>query len=483
MRQPYSMTLRIALLIGACVTVLWLLAAALTAGLLSREMDKVFDRELRENAHRILPFAVREQRIRNGDWRRKPPEDRTFPQDAPDDPRAAPLGPPTGFNGRDDRPSSEDRAIARLDDRRNTVDFVVYDASGALLLRSDDAENIDFPENGERGFSQNSDYRFYNERSPRIGMSITVAEPRDHRRTIQRSMMLVLALPLLIVIPLSLAAIFLVVRRSMAPVTRLRRALAARGPQKLEPLPRAGMSRELVPIANGVNALLARLQAAFDSERNFASNAAHEMRTPVAGAIAQAQRLQSETHDPQAATRAAAIEAGLKRLSRLSEKLMQMARAEGARLRTDTRTDLRVVLQMVLDDERRARDTPDCIHVNLPDAPMPCDLDPDAFGILARNLIENARRHGTAGHPVDISLTETGILIVRNDCPPIPPATLARLGDRFARGDGAGDGTGLGLAIVHVIAERAGSTLQLQSPIPGRDDGFEVRFHCHETPQ
>src|SRR5690606_16671719 len=159
-------------------------------------------------------------------------------------------------------------------------------------------------------------------------------------------MQLGLGLPLLVVIPLSLAAIILAVRLSLYPVRRLRDDLTARSARDLSAVPGAGLPSEIAPIAGAVNQLLGRLRAAFEAERSFAANAAHELRTPVAGAIAQAQRLRAETTDQKAAERAGEIEASLKRLTRLSEKLMQLARAEGGRLRSGSPADLRPILRL-----------------------------------------------------------------------------------------------------------------------------------------
>jgi len=92
------------------------------------------------------------------------------------------------------------------------------------------------------------------------------------------------------------------------------------------------MATELCPIAETMNQLLSRLDTAFAAERSFTANAAHELRIPLAGALAQVQRLRQTSTDPDSARRATAIEATLKRLTGLSERLMQLARAEGARL-------------------------------------------------------------------------------------------------------------------------------------------------------
>jgi len=134
-----------------------------------------------------------------------------------------------------------------------------------------------------------------------------------------------LGLPLLIAIPVALIGVAFAVRTSLAPLRRFRGALEVRNARDLSPVPAPDLPAEIAPIAETLNDLLTRLKAAFDAERGFAANAAHELRTPLAGAIAQAQRLKAETADPAARGRADDIEATLKRLTRVSERLMQMA--------------------------------------------------------------------------------------------------------------------------------------------------------------
>ncbi|HRJ02759.1 MAG TPA: HAMP domain-containing sensor histidine kinase, partial [Hyphomonas sp.] len=190
-------------------------------------------------------------------------------------------------------------------------------------------------------------------------------------------------------------------------------------------------------------------------------------------AIAQAQRLQAETGDPAAKARASDIEATLKRLTRLSERLMQLARAEGGRLRLEQVSDLRPVARILTDELSRTAGA-DRISLSLPDDPLMSDLDPDVFAILYRNLVENALRHGADGTPIHVSLASDGVLTVANDGPVVPNETLARLADRFERAGKLRDGNGLGLAIVHAIAQRIGSALVLKSPRPGQDSGFEA---------
>lgn len=430
-----SLQARLALVIGLCVTVLWGGAAVVTASLLRHEMDEVFDSALQETAQRVLPLAVRD------------------------------------IVGREEE--GIEQRIAPLREHEEFFTYIVRDTQGRLLLTSHAADPAIFPAFDGVGFRQTATHRFYQEEALQGSITIAVAEPLDHRAQIAREMQLGLGLPLLVVIPLSLLAIWVAVRLSFGPVRRLRAALAARGPRDLSALPETGLPSEVAPIAAAVNQLLARLSAAFDAERSFAANAAHELRTPVAGAIAQAQRLQTETKDPEAARRGAEIEAALKRLTRLSEKMMQLARAEGGRLRTGAARDLRPILQLVVRDFAREGDR---IDLNLAGTPVLSDLDPDIFGILCRNLIENALKHGTAGTRVAVALAAVGVLRVVNDCAALEPETLARLTTRFERGSGAAEGSGLGLTIVSTVADRADCGFALASPIGGQSRGLEAVF-------
>ncbi|GAA6201946.1 ATP-binding protein [Aquicoccus sp. SU-CL01552] len=435
MRFPRSLQARLGLSVGLVLTTLWLLAATLTALIVRGEMDEVFDSALRETAERILPLAV------------------------------------TDIVGRE-----EEGVTQRLAPVREHLEFFTYvvrDAEGRILLQSHAANPQIFPPYDGPGFHQTATHRFYNDAALQDTVRITVAEPLAHRAAVAREIQLGLGLPLLIVLPVALAAIVLAVRTTLGSLRRFRTSLEARNARDLSPVATGDLPAEIHPLATTLNSLLDRLREAFEAERSFAANAAHELRTPLAGAIAQAQRLQSETRDPAAEARAAEIETTLKRLTRLSERLMQLARAEGGRLRLDQSMDLRTVARVVVEDIGRAH-VPDRIALTLPEGPVLSDLDPDAFGILCRNLVENALRHGAADALIDVTLTSDGQLVVANDGPVLSRETLDQLTARFERADASSDGSGLGLAIVAAIADRIGSPLVLQSPRPGASSGFQA---------
>lgn len=440
MRQPRSLQGRLALWLGLLLSLLWIGAASVTAVISGRALEKTFDASLQETVQRILPLAVRD------------------------------------IVARDEEGVSQQ--LAAVDPHREFLTYIIFDDQGRILLQSHAADPQVFPAWDGPGFRTTASHRLYSEAVLQGTVRMTAAEPLAYRTRAAREIQLGLGLPLLIVVPLALGAILLVVRAGLAPLHRLRGQLAERGARDLSAVATSDLPSEITPVAETVNTLLRRVSAAFDAERSFAANAAHEIRTPIAGAMAQAQLLQSETGDPAAKARASDIEATLRRLARLSERLLQLARAEGGRLRQDSAADLRPVARILTDDlARNAGAWP--IMLTLPETPVMSDLDPDAFAIVFRNLIENAQRHGSRSDAIRVSLTQGGVLSVSNAGPCVAAQSVALLTGRFERGSARHEGSGLGLAIVAAIADRVGATLTLKSPRPGQSDGFEATVDLH----
>ncbi len=438
MMVPRSLQGRLALWLGLVFALLWVVATLVTSRNLHHQMDEVFDSALEETAQRILPLAVLD------------------------------------IIGRDGAGGTQSVATLRPHDEYFT--YVVRDAKGTVLLRSHEADDAVFPPFSTMGFVNTSTHRIYFDAALQGTVTIAVAEPLAHRREVTNEVLFGLVLPLGLLVPLSLLGIWGVVRASMAPIRAFRKGIEMRGGGDLAPVAADGVPSEIKPIAEAVNHLLDRLRRAIDAERSFTANSAHELRTPVAAALAQTQRLVAETTDKAARNRALEIESALRRLSRLSEKLMQLAKAEGGRIQAMKATDIAPVLGMVVDEIARGTHAAGRIDVSMPASPVLSDIDPDAFAILARNLIENALKHGPQDERVHVALSQDGALTVANGGPPVPQALLVRLARPFERGRTTADGTGLGLAIAKAIASGAGGELTLTSPLPGQSSGFEARF-------
>lgn len=428
-------TLGISLTIG--IIVLWLLGVA-AAGLVARyKMNEVFDSALEETAQRILPLAVTEILNREND---------TGPQRAP---------------------------MLKAHDEYLT--YLVRKPSGEILLQSHDVDPELFGPQPREGFSGTATHRFYGASAVSSTIYIEVAEPLAHRRAAVLEMGLALLTPLLLLIPVSLLGVWWLIRRSLRRVVVLQQSIEARGGGDLSAVHVEHLPQEFEPLVNAVNHLLERLRRTLEAERSFTANSAHELRTPLASALAKLQRLQTKTQDEQVKVQAEEIEVSLRTLARLSEKLLELAKAEGGSVLAENYTDLVPILQMVVSDYQHKASG--YLKLDVPDTSVMSLLDPDAFAILIRNLIDNALKHGASQQPVTISLTDKGVLRVVNAGEVVPPEKLALVRRRFVRSDSKSLGTGIGLAIVDAIASGAGMELKLRSPACGQPDGFEVELN------
>ena len=308
-------------------------------------------------------------------------------------------------------------------------------------------------------------------------MFIQVAETHAHRHEALWESGMALVLPILLLAPLSAWVIRRIVYRGMSPMISIQREISDRGAGNLTAIEDAGIASELAPITAAVNTLIERLRFALEAERAFASNSAHEMRTPLAAALAQVQRLQAQLTDASHKERAAGIARDLRRLVDLTEKLLQLSRAESGTALTlgHRETDLMPILELIVDDMAHgARAAGRSILIERAANEIVSRLDVDAFGIVTRNLIENALNHGDGGEPVVVRVEPNLRLTVVNGGRVVPAATLEGLKRRFTRGATTANGAGLGLAIADTILRQSGGRLELRSPATGRTDGFEA---------
>lgn len=433
MSAPRSLRRDLAFGLVLGLGLMWLAAILGAALVLREELDEVFDSALRETAERLLPLAVTE--IIN-----------------------------TG-------PDTPARRVSPVRPHEEYLTYVVRGRDGAIVLQSQDARAETFATAPRPGYRTTADHRIYTSSTVSGDYLIEVAEPLENRREATLETTGALVLPVLVLLPLSLLGVLWFTACRLRPVAALSAEVAGRDASDLAPLTTAGLQTELMPIRDAVNRLMAHLARTLEAERNFTANAAHELRTPVAASLAQTQRLIAEAPDGPLRDRARAIEAELQRLARLGAKLLDLSRAEGGAVLAPAPRDLAPILDLVVADFTRAGAPR--LRLSRP-AAAPSRLDPDAFAILARNLIENALTHGDPAQPVAVTLGADASLRVVNAGPVVPPDQLDRLTRRFERAGSRARGAGLGLAIAASIAEAAGARLVLSSPAPGRNDGFEA---------
>ncbi|AXC48636.1 two-component sensor histidine kinase [Paracoccus suum] len=414
---PRSLTRDLTLGFGCGLVAVWLAALAIGWAVLGVEIDEIYDAALTRTSERL-----------------------------------AVIGAGAGAAGLGDR-----RPAGALRARLTATDGQTVYAVGEL------------PAETPIGFSRVDGLRVLTQRLPDGGL-LQVADPLAERREAVRETLLSALVPFALLLPLAIFGLWRFVRRQLAPVNALSREVADRGAADLRPLSAAPLPVELQPMHDAVDRLMGRLDEALAAERAFSSNAAHELRTPIAAALAQAEMLEAEATDPRLARRASTLAAQLRRVGRLAGKLLELARAEGGAASGPKAApqDVRQALQLV------AAEFP-TTELALPEKPHLLAVDLDAFAVIARNLIENAVLHGT--DPITVVLAGD-TLTVCNGGQVLDPTLLNQLTRRFQRGASRASGSGLGLAIVEGHALREGAALTLASPAPGRGDGFcaTVRF-------
>ena len=303
------------------------------------------------------------------------------------------------------RETTQAQRVVTVGPKAEHISYLVRDAKGAILLQSSDADVAKFPNNPPLGFSTTDRVRAFTASGVKGTIFVTTVEDLAHRRTAIWRSIAALIWPLLALAPIIIALSGLrpVGLQADRPVPS---ELADRGRGNLTPVAASELPMRSLPVASSVNALIGRLHDALEAERGFAANSAHELRTPIAAALAQSQRLIAELPEGAPRQRAAAVASALRRLTRLSEKLLQLAKAEGGGLIAPTARPLAPVLRLVAEDVDRDLDLGGRLEIALPDGDAALsDLDPDAFAVLARNLIENAVKHGDPEQPIEARLT------------------------------------------------------------------------------
>ena len=421
----------------AATILFWVAAAGVGAMVMREEFDEVFDSALQETTQRLMPLVVNS----------------LFQRESSDDPWSV-----------DGSSAGEPEYLT----------YQVRDGEGRVLLRSHDALQEPFNVPLKRGFYDTAESRIYTEEAVSGTLFLQVADLLEHRSEAMREGALSLLIPLIFLVPLNMLIIWVLVRRSLKPVELLRAEIGSRDGGNLSPMAIAGLPRELEAIGVSVNRLFERLRKALDAERAFASNSAHELRTPIAGALAQTQRLLAELPDGPMRMRARQIEGTLATLGRLSEKLLQLARAESGIGLTVEPTDIMSILDLVVEDFERKPEYSGRLRYADLSRSIVRSVDVDALGIVFRNLIENALVHGDADTPVEISIRDNGVITIVNGGEIVPATDLPQLAQRFLRGQSVAQGLGLGLAISDVLVRQMRGTLQFSSPATGRPDGFEA---------
>ncbi len=353
----------------------------------------------------------------------------------------------------------------------------IWSRTGALMYYSHPRAPL--APRAELGFStertERGDWRVY---GAIVGDNVVqLAQPLSVRNRLAADVAWRTLWPLILLLPFMGLAVWIIVGRGLAPLERVTRALEARRPQALDPLPVIRLPLEVQPLVRALNGLLARLTEALDTQRAFVADAAHELRTPLAAVQIQSQ-LVARAQDADSRREALVdLQAGVTRATRLAEQLLALARSEPVDGAVREPVDLRTLVA-------------ECVAAHAPLAerrgvdlgfekaePATIVGDADALRAMVGNLLDNAVKYTPQGGRIDVAL-QTGqegraCLQVGDSGPGIPAEERERVFNRFyrdasARGRTDVAGSGLGLAIVKRVAAQHGAAIELgSSPLGG----------------
>lgn len=295
----------------------------------------------------------------------------------------------------------------------------------------------------------------------KLGFRVTTSDRLSERSTLLRNVMVAAVVPFVVALLGSMLVLWFGVGRGLRPLERLRQVLAIRTPDSLNPIENAPTARDLQPLVDTLNHLLARVSETFSRERRFTSDAAHELRTPLTAVKIHLQ-VARITHGQEAAQAMDHAEEGVARLQHALSQLLTLSQVEGP---------------VSWDDEIHAQAN-EVAHLAMrdaaPGAPQRIDFDSDASGVelllpqalavtALRNLLENALRHSPANSSVRLEVRREPHAVRFSVCdqgPGLSEEALVLAKQRFWR-RGLGRGSGLGLSIVVAIAERFGGSFEL----------------------
>ncbi|MEK8028658.1 sensor histidine kinase [Pseudaquabacterium rugosum] len=319
-----------------------------------------------------------------------------------------------------------------------------------------------------------------------VGPLVQVAETLDKRATLATEIIKGVIVPQFVVLPLAVLLVWFALARGIRPLNELQQRIRRRASHDLAPLPERDVPEEVAPLVGAINDLLARLDQSMSTQKHFLADAAHQLKTPLAGLRMQAELAQREIdagqQDPQQLKRSLQqIATASQRAAHMVNQLLAMARAESKDMaRKPEPVDLAALArETVRDFVPKAMDLRIDLGYEGPDGGAPATPaagtllgQPLLVRELVRNLVDNALQYTPAGGTVTVRVIDdpygqVAVLQVEDTGPGIPPAERALVLQPFYRALGTNvDGSGLGLAIVQEIVQQHGAELTIDDARP-----------------
>lgn len=323
-------------------------------------------------------------------------------------------------------------------------------------------------------------WRTFTFRDTASGRTVRVLEPANTRSDLATGAAKRISRPIAFALPVLAILVWLSIGHSLAPLKMLSNAIRSRDASKLEPVEMGPTPAEVRPLVDALNQLLSRLASSIKRERAFTSDAAHELKTPLAAIKVQAQVALGATDTASQQLAMQRVVQGVDRSAHLAEQLLLLARLDEDAMLPTSPVRLETLARNAIAAKAPGARRKD-MHVALIDS-EPCEVvaAPLLMGILLDNLIDNAIKYGEAGGRVEVAIRREAQVVrltVRDNGPGVAAEDRARLTDRFFRCTGTqASGSGLGLSIVARIVEYLGAQLTFDAGIGGAGLSAEIAF-------
>jgi two-component system, OmpR family, sensor histidine kinase TctE len=302
-----------------------------------------------------------------------------------------------------------------------------------------------------------------------VQFTVLSAETLIKRQILAQHILLTVVLPQLVLIFVVALLLVYGVRRGLVPLRRLADAVTRRGYHDLSIIDDIGSPEEVRPLTRSINELIRRLGYALSAQQRFIADAAHQLRTPLAGLSAQTERALDETRIEDMKPALEQIWASSKRATHLVNQLLTLARSDPNRAFTDV--DLAQLLpQTTMEWVPKALTR--CIDLGYSGTEQHVFVsgDPVLLREMLNNIIDNAIAYGQDSGAITVRLLTTPVLQIQveDNGSGIPEHERERVFERFYRVPGSsGNGCGLGLAIVRQIAQAHGASVTIESSAKG----------------
>jgi two-component system sensor histidine kinase TctE len=299
---------------------------------------------------------------------------------------------------------------------------------------------------------------------------IRVAETQGARERMARELLIGTLLRIGLLAGSALLLVWLAVSAALRPLDELRRSVASRSSEDLQPLPEAGMPRELGPLISALNQFNTRLHGLFERQSAFIADAAHELRTPLAALKARVE-LGLRSQDPLIWRSTLEVAAGhTDKLTQLANQVLCLARIEsGARAIAEGGAELLDLSQLARELALALAPLAHARGITLAleaEQPVWINGEPTLLNELLCNLLDNALAHTPVGGNVILRVLAPAMLEIQDDGEGIPVEDHQAVFARFYRRSTKGAGAGLGLAIVGEICRAHQATISLHQAQP-----------------